>query len=66
MPVAPPNEETEGPRGRAIVPIRAIGIAGDETRVASATFGARELAWSPYPNRSFDSAEPPHGDNNDG
>ncbi|MFI5957635.1 hypothetical protein [Cryptosporangium sp. NPDC051539] len=41
-----------------VTPIRAIGIAGDETRIAPTVFGLREVAWSPRPDRSFHSGAP--------
>ncbi|WP_344649441.1 hypothetical protein [Cryptosporangium japonicum] len=52
-PVPPPEDRPSTPPGIPVVPIRAIGIAGEEVRIAPTAFGARELAWSPHPDRTF-------------
>ncbi|EXG82447.1 putative acyltransferase [Cryptosporangium arvum DSM 44712] len=51
-----------------VTPVRAIGIAGDQTRIAPHLFGAREVAWSPHPNQMFRPGSHPahHGDPSSG
>lgn len=50
-PPAPPSSHREPQL--PVAPVRAIGIAGAETRIAPTMLGMRELAWSPHPDRSF-------------
>src|SRR5262245_30320594 len=50
--------------------IRAIGVAGDQVRIAPAAFGVKEVAWSARPDESFGPAahragNPPPPDEHD-
>jgi hypothetical protein len=47
------GQEAEVRTVRPATPIRAIGIAGDDIRIAPTLFGVQEIAWSSHPDRSF-------------